>query len=88
MIVLPLYHSHSNITSKFFIQLPNGVVHELNPYNVTFTMNLGEVPCIHGDFRYGAIYDIDLQPTDEWESEDLDEFLKSIKIYSEGGGVV
>ncbi|MBP5462720.1 MAG: hypothetical protein J6Y20_11460 [Lachnospiraceae bacterium] len=51
-------------------------------------MNLGEVPCIHGDFRYGAIYDIDLQPTDEWESEDLDEFLKSIKIYSEGGGVV
>jgi hypothetical protein len=93
VIILP-YHSNNNITSKFFIQLPNGIIHELNPHNLTFTMNIGEMPYIHGDFSYGAQYDIvckntvpnTAQSTEEWKSEALDEFLNSIKICGEGGG--
>lgn len=78
----------SQITSSFYIRMPNGTVQELLPRHLTFIANLDEAPHIEGDFCFGRVCEIDPKPTDNWDTTALEEYLNSIKVQHEGGSDV
>jgi len=76
------------ITSSFYIRMPNGTVQELLPISLNFIANIDEAPHIEGDFRFGRVCNIDPEPTDNWDTTALEEFLSDIEVQREGGGDV